>query len=52
MSDSVIIGIDHGHRANKRTCPGEVCGLDVPAAKVGGRIHVLDRLLARFRKAA
>lgn len=27
-------------------------GLDVSAAKVKGRVHVLDRLLARFRKAA
>ena len=27
-------------------------GLDVSAAKVQGRIHVLDRLLARFRRAA
>ncbi|WP_325213475.1 synapsin-1 (Synapsin I) [Oscillibacter sp.] len=38
-------------KAIRRRIQSQVNGLDVSAAKVGGRIHVLDRFLARFRKA-
>lgn len=39
-------------RAIRRRIQAQMGGLDVSAAKVQGRIHVLDRLLARFRRAA
>ena len=39
-------------RAIRRRIQAQLGGLDVSAAKVQGRIHVLDRLLARFRRAA
>ena len=38
-------------KAIRRRIQSQINGLDVSAAKVGGRIHVLDRFLARFRKA-
>lgn len=39
-------------RAIRRRIQAQMSGLDVSAAKVQGRVHVLDRLLAKFRKAA
>lgn len=39
-------------KAIRRRIQAQMGGLDVSAAKVQGRIHVLNRLLARFRKAA
>ena len=38
-------------KAIRRRIQGQMNGLDVSARKVQGRIHVLDRFLARFRKA-
>lgn len=38
-------------KAIRRRIQGQINGLDVSARKVQGRIHVLDRFLARFRKA-
>lgn len=38
-------------KAIRRRIQGQMSGLDVSAAKVQGRIRVLDRFLARFRKA-
>lgn len=38
-------------KAIRRRIQGQMNGLDVSAAKVQGRIHVLDRFLGRFRKA-
>ena len=38
-------------KAIRRRIQGQMNGLDVSAAKVQGRIRVLDRLLARFRRA-
>ena len=38
-------------KASRRRIQGQINGLDVSARKVQGRIHVLDRFLARFRKA-
>ena len=37
-------------KAIRRRIQGQVSGLDVSAAKVQGRVRVLDRLLAVFRK--
>lgn len=37
-------------KAVRRRIQGQINGLDVSARKVQGRIHVLDRFLARFRK--
>lgn len=37
-------------KAVRRRIQGQMNGLDVSARKVQGRIHVLDRFLARFRK--
>ncbi len=39
-------------KAIRRRIQGQMSGLDVSAAKVQGRIRVLDRLLARFKRAA
>ena len=39
-------------KAIRRRIQSQMNGLDVSAAKVKGRVRVLDRLLARFRKAA
>ena len=38
-------------KAIRRRIQGQMSGLDVSAAKVQGRVRVLDRLLAVFRKA-
>ena len=38
-------------KAIRRRIQGQMNGLDVSARKVQGRIHVLERFLARFRKA-
>ena len=38
-------------KAIRRRIQGQMSGLDVSAAKVQGRVHVLDQLLHRFRKA-
>ncbi len=38
-------------KAIRRRIQGQMSGLDVSAAKVQGRIHVLDRFLTKFRKA-
>ena len=38
-------------RAIRQRIQSQMNGLDVSAAKVSGRIHVLERFLARFRKA-
>lgn len=38
-------------KAIRRRIQSQMNGLDVSANKVQGRIHVLDRFLARFRKA-
>ena len=38
-------------KAIRRRIQGQVSGLDVSAAKVQGRVRVLDRLFARFRRA-
>ena len=38
-------------KAIRRRIQAQMSGLDVSAAKVQGRVHVLDRLLAKFRKA-
>ena len=38
-------------KAARRRIQGQMNGLDVSARKVQGRIHVLERFLARFRKA-
>ena len=38
-------------KAIRRRIQGQMNGLDVSARKVQGRIHVLDRFLARFRRA-
>lgn len=38
-------------KAIRRRIQGQINGLDVSAAKVQGRIRVLDRLLAKFRRA-
>jgi len=38
-------------QAIRRRIQSQINGLDVSAAKVSGRIHVLERFLARFRKA-
>ena len=38
-------------KAIRRRIQGQMGGLDVSAAKVQGRVRVLDRLLARFKKA-
>ena len=38
-------------KAIRRRIQGQMSGLDVSAAKVQGRVRVLDRLLARFRRA-
>ena len=38
-------------QAIRRRIQSQMNGLDVSAAKVSGRIHVLERFLARFRKA-
>ena len=37
-------------KAVRRRIQGQMNGLDVSARKVQGRIHVLERFLARFRK--
>ena len=37
-------------KAIRRRIQSQINGLDVSARKVQGRIHVLDRFLARFRK--
>ena len=37
-------------KAVRRRIQGQMNGLDVSARQVQGRIHVLDRFLARFRK--
>lgn len=37
-------------QAIRRRIQGQMNGLDVSARKVQGRIHVLERFLARFRK--
>ena len=37
-------------KAIRRRIQGQMSGLDVSAAKVQGRVRVLDRLLSRFRK--
>ena len=56
---------EHGHRevlargseyivlecCNDRRIQSQMNGLEVSSMKVGGRIRVLDRFLARFRKA-
>lgn len=39
-------------QAIRHRIQAQMSGLDVSAAKVQGRVHVLDRLLAKFRKAA
>lgn len=39
-------------KAIRRRIQAQMGGLDVSAAKVQGRIHVLDRLLARFSRTA
>lgn len=39
-------------KAIRRRIQGQINGLDVSAAKVQGRIRILDRLLAKFRRAA
>ena len=38
-------------KAIRRRIQGQMNGLDVSTRKVQGRIHVLERFLARFRKA-
>ena len=38
-------------KAIRRRIQAQMSGLDVSAAKVQGRVHVLERLLAKFRKA-
>lgn len=38
-------------KAVRRRIQGQMNGLDVSAMKVQGRIHVLERFLAQFRKA-
>ena len=38
-------------KAIRHRIQGQMSGLDVSAAKVQGRIRVLDRLLARFSRA-
>ena len=38
-------------KAIRRRIQGQMGGLDVSAAKVQGRVRVLDRLLARFKRA-
>ena len=38
-------------KAIRRRIQAQMSGLDVSAAKVQGRVHVRDRLLAKFRKA-
>ena len=38
-------------KAIRRRIQGQINGLDVSSRKVQGRIHVLDRFLARFRRA-
>ena len=38
-------------KAIRRRIQGQMSGLDVSAAKVQGRVRVLDRLLARFKRA-
>ncbi len=38
-------------KAIRRRIQGQMSGLDVSAAKVQGRVHVLDQLIHRFRKA-
>ena len=39
-------------KAIRRRIQGQINGLDVSAAKVQGRIRVLERFLSRFRRAA
>ena len=54
-SQSVVVECCNDRQALKairRRIQGQMSGLDVSAAKVRGRIRVLDRLLARFRRAA
>ena len=38
-------------KAIRHRIQGQMSGLDVSAAKVQGRIRVLERLISRFRKA-
>ena len=38
-------------QAIRRRIQSQMNGLEVSSMKVGGRIHVLERFLARFRKA-
>ena len=38
-------------KAIRRRIQGQMSGLDVSAAKVQGRVRVLDQLIGRFRKA-
>ena len=53
-SDYVVVDCCNDQQALKairRRIQGQMSGLDVSAAKVQGRVRVLDRLLAVFRKA-